>query len=317
MQKCIPMAIFLLSLWMFIQTISAFANDGKVVQDIKEASATNEIMKTREEHHGLQRNLGFSNFLEGWLTPWDAYEENENQAPRVPLLRITPAFFKREVRFNYIYVNDEHKGEADVNEWGMALELPLTLRFKVDIEPKILYVNTEEHDKHSGFGDTRVALRTMLLESNNFSLSTGSVISIPTGYEERKLGEGVTMVGQQLAFWIDLGHRISLHTFLGVDVPTGGKHREDADLDFLYGTALSKTFTIKETPVLEGITPFIELNGQKEFGLDKDEQYRVDLLPGVRWDLSHELYVMQGIEIPLNGADDFDKRVWFSIIKDL
>ena len=24
----------------------------------------------REEHRGLQRNLGFSNFLEGWLTPW-------------------------------------------------------------------------------------------------------------------------------------------------------------------------------------------------------------------------------------------------------
>ena len=39
---------------------------------------------------------------------------------------------------------------------------------------------------------------------------------------------------------------------------------------------------------------------QKEFGVDKDEQYRVDLMPGARWDPSHELYVMQGIEIPLN-----------------
>ena len=56
----------------------------------------------REEHRGLQRNLGFSNFLEGWLTLGAAYEENESRAPRVPLLRITPAFFKREVRFNYI-----------------------------------------------------------------------------------------------------------------------------------------------------------------------------------------------------------------------
>ena len=316
MQNRIPIIIFLLSLWIFIQTISAFANEENVIQDNKGDTAVNEIMKTREEHSGLQRNLGFSNFLEGWFTPWDAYEENENLAPRVPLLRITPAFFKREVRFNYIYVDDEHKGEADVNEWGMALELPLTLRIKVDIEPKILYVNTEEHDKNSGFGDTKVALRTMLLESNIFSLSTGSVISIPTGEEERKLGEGITTVGQQLAFWMDMGHRISLHTFLGVDVPIGGEHREDANLDFLYGTALSKTFTIKEAPVLAGITLFMELNGQKEFGLDKDEQYRVDLMPGVRWDLSHELYVMQGIEIPLNGTGEFDKRVWFSIIKD-
>ena len=120
MQNRIPIMIFLLSLWIFMQTISAFANEEKVVQDNKGDTAANEIMKTREEHSGLQRNLGFSNFLEGWFTPWDAYEENEDQAPRVPLLRITPAFFKREVRFNYIYVNDEHKGEADVNEWGMA-----------------------------------------------------------------------------------------------------------------------------------------------------------------------------------------------------
>lgn len=336
MQNRIPIMIFLLSLWMFIQTNSSFAHEEKVVQDNKGDTAINEIMKTREEHSGLQRNLGFSNFLEGWLTPWDAYEENEDQAPRVPLLRITPAFFKREVRFNYMYVNDEHKGEADVNEWGMALELPLTLRIKIDIEPKVLHVDTAEHSENFGFGDTKLALRTMLLESNTFSLSTGSVINIPTGDEGRELGEGITTVGQQLAYWMDVGHRMSIHSFLGVDVPTGGNHREDADLDFLYGVALSKTITIKENPCIHGITPFIELNGHKGFGLDKSEgetvfegeeeaeegkegeseRYLVDILPGVRFDLARELYVLVGFEIPLNGTDEFDKRVWFSIIKD-
>ena len=59
MQNRIPIIIFLLSLWIFIQTISAFANEENVIQD----TAVNEIMKTREEHSGLQRNLGFSNFL--------------------------------------------------------------------------------------------------------------------------------------------------------------------------------------------------------------------------------------------------------------
>lgn len=336
MQNRIPIIIFLLSLWIFIQTISAFANEENVIQDNKGDTAVNEIMKTREEHSGLQRNLGFSNFFDGWLTPWDAYEENENQASRVPLLRITPAFFKREVRFNYIYVDDEHKGEADVNEWGMALELPLTLRIKIDIEPKVLHVDTAEHGESAGFGDTKFALRAMLLESNTFSLSTGSVINVSTGDEDRELGEGITTVGQQLAYWMDLGHRMSIHSFLGVDVPTGGNHREDADLDFLYGVALSKTITIKKNPCIHGITPFIELNGHKGFGLDKSagetlfegeeeaeeeeegesERYLVDILPGVRFDLPHELYVLVGFEIPLNSTDEFDKRVWFSIIKD-
>ena len=86
--------------------------------------------------------------------------------------------------------------------------------------------------------------------------------------------------------------------------------------------------------------PFIELNGHKGFGLDKSEgeavfegeeeaeseaeeeeegeseRYLVDILPGVRFDLPHELYVLVGFEIPLNSTDEFDKRVWFSIIKD-
>ncbi|GEM_PF-2800420 len=340
MRSRVPTVVFLLIAWLFIQTISAFAGDEEVVQDTKADASTHEMTKRQEGHHGLQRNLGFSNFLEGWTTPWAAYEENENQAPRVPLLRITPAFFKREVRFNYLYIDDEHKGEADVNEWGIALELPLTLRIKIDIEPKVLQVDTAEHGEKAGFGDTKFALRTMLLESETLSLSTGSVINVSTGDEDRELGEGITTVGQQLAYWMDLGHRMSVHSSLGVDVPTGGNHREDADLDFLYGVALSKTITIKENHCLQGITPFIELNGHKGFGLDKregetvfegeeeaeseaeeeeegeGEQYLVDILPGVRFDLAHELYVLVGFEIPLNGTNEFDKRVWFSIIKD-
>ena len=64
---------------------------------------------------------------------------------------------------------------------GMALELPLTLRIKIDIEPKVLHVDTAEHGENVGFGDTKFALRAMLLESNTLSLSTGSVISVPNG----------------------------------------------------------------------------------------------------------------------------------------
>ena len=333
MRHRISVLLWLLASWICIYTTHSFANEEKV-QGVMGNTSTGETLTTHAEHHGLKRNLGYSNFLEEWLTPWKPYVEDEIQAPRVPLLRITPAFFKREVRFNYIYVDDEHQGAADVNEWSLALELPLTLRFKLDIEPKVLHADTAKHGESAGFGDTKLALRAMLLESETFSLSTGSVINVPTGDEDRELGEGITTVGQQLAYWMDMGHRVSIHSFLGVDVPTGGNHRKDADMDFLYGVALSKTITIKENPCIHGITPFIELNGHKEFGLDKSEdenkaedesehkaegigeKYMVDILPGVRFDLPHELYVLAGFEIPLNGTEEFDKRVWFSIIKD-
>jgi hypothetical protein len=306
----------------------------EILKASSESPSRTEISKNHGSQHGIQRNFGLSNFFEGWLTLWETYREDETQAPRVPLIRITPAFFKREFRMNYFYADDEGDGEADVHEWGMALELPLTLRLKIDIEPKVLYVDSHEGGKNAGFGDTKLAMRVMLFETNTILLSTGSVINIPTGDEDRHLGEGITTVGQQLALWTDLGHRMALHTFLGVDVPTGGEHgssstshgsggfgrdnehEEDANMEFLYGIAVSRTFTLTNASVLEGITPFIEFNGHKGFGLDKNEMYRIDALPGIRWDLSRELYVMQGFEVPLNGTEEFDKRIWFSIIKD-
>jgi len=88
-----------------------------------------------------------------------------------------------------------------------------------------------------------------------FSLSTGSVINLPRGDKYRHLGEEVTTVGQQIAFWMDLGHRIGLNTFLGTDVPTGGEERKDADVDFQYGVALSKTIAINNRECC--LTPYL------------------------------------------------------------
>lgn len=309
MHRYVSMVIGIIGLWVFTQTTYSIAHETKM-------QGLFETVKGNSGYHGRQRNLGFSNFLEDWLTPWETYEKDKIQAPRVPLLRITPAFFKREFRFDYIYVDDKDGGKADVSEWRFILELPLTLRTKIDIKPKLVYVDPAENSTSFGFGDTQLALRAMLLETNTMSFSTGSVINIPTGDKDRKLGRGVTSVGQQLSLWKDMGHRISLQAFLGVDVPTGGKRSEDPSVDFLYGAAFSKTFTIRENRILEGITAFKELNGQRGFGFDKGDRYVFDILPGVRWDLSQRLYVMKGIEIPLTGTERFDKRVWFSIIKD-
>ena len=177
---------WLIASLIFVFTLNSFASEEKT--PVEETTSTNEILNPEpEHHHGVKRDFGVSNLLEGWLTPWKPYEETETQSPRVPLLRIAPAFFKREVRFNYLYVDDEHHDEADVNEWGLALELPLTYRIKIDIESKLLHVNTVENQEHAGFGDTKLALRAMLLESDVFSLSTGSVINVPTGDKDRHL----------------------------------------------------------------------------------------------------------------------------------
>lgn len=317
MHRLIFVTLSLLGLSVFIQTSHSFANK-EISPENAESGDTYDVMNkhTEHEHAGLQRNLGFSNFFEGWTTQWKPYEESKNKAPRVPLLRIVPAFFSREIRSNYIFTNEIHHEDTSESELSFSLELPLTLRLKIDIEPKLLYVNTDEHGDSAGFGDTKFALRGMLLENERVSLSTGFTIQLPIGDDDRELGEGITNLGQEIALWMDLGHCISLQTFFGGEVPTGGEGKKDSNFDFLFGVALAKTFPVEGFSILKGITPFIEFNGRKRFDLGEGKEYQADLLPGVRWELCRELYVLQGFEIPLNGTEEFDKRVFFGVIKD-
>ena len=317
MIRRIPAMLFHFCLWCIIHSAGGIAVAEEIIEG-REKGSSSEVVKKHNNHahRGLQRNLGFSNFFDGWTTPWQPYEHTEINAPRVPLLRIAPGFFSREFRLNYIYIQDEHHGEADVSELSIALEIPLTLRTKIDIEPKLLYVDHNDHASTGGFGDTRLALRSMLIENDCLSFSTGSTMNITTGDEDRGLGEGITTMGQELALWTDLGHRISLQALLGVEVPTGGEHKEDSNVDMLFGMAMSKTFDTGEMLYLEGITPFIEVNGRKGYGSEKGSEYRVDLLPGIRWEFCREFFVFQGFEIPLNNTEEFNKRFWFGIIKD-
>ena len=69
MQNRIPIMIFLLSLWMFTQTNSSFANEEKVVQDNKGDTAANEIMKTENNTVVCKEILGSQTSLRVGLPP--------------------------------------------------------------------------------------------------------------------------------------------------------------------------------------------------------------------------------------------------------
>lgn len=167
----------------------------------------------------------------------------------------------------------------------------------------------------SPFGDTSLITRIMLLETRNTTLLSLLETTLPTGDEDRGLGSGLTTVSPGIGLWRDLGSRYALHGFFGLDIPVGGKDDDDPDTTVVYGTAITKTVTPKDTPFFGNLTLFVELNGSSDIGSDNDITV-VSILPGVRWNLGHEFWLMPGIEFPVIERDEFDSRVWLSVLKD-
>ncbi|MCF6157535.1 MAG: transporter [wastewater metagenome] len=299
-----------------------------------------------QEPHEKRPDLTFSHFFsDGWkFTQWEEPEQEPDQAPRFRLLKIPATVFEREVRMNYSFTNNGDGGKFDKHEWEFEFEIPISRRLLLEVEPRIVSLSSNSSNKNSGFGPDTIMLdlppdkalllpsssvsgtnsgfgdlsliaRIMLVETRNTTLLSLFEISLPTGDEDRGLGSGLTTVSPGIGFWRDLGKRYALHSFFGLDIPTGGKDDEDPDTTIVYGTAITKTVTPKDTPFFGNLTLFVEFNGSSDIGSDNDTTV-VSILPGVRWHLWGEFWLMPGIEFPVIGRDEFDSRVWFSVLKD-
>lgn len=262
-------------------------------------------------------DLTFSNFFsDGWkFGSWEEPAEEPDQAPRFKLLKIPAAVFEREVRMNYSFTNNGDQHSLDEHEWEFEFEMPVSRRLLIEVEPSIVSVFPHNSDSHSGFGDTSLVTKVMLFETRNTTLISILGTKFPTGNKDLELGSGKTTISPGFGLWRDLGRRFALQSFLGLDIPAGGAADADPDVTVNYGAALTKTLTSKDTPLFGNFTVFVELNGISSVGSHNDTT-AVSILPGVRWKLGHEFWLMPGIEFPVTERDDFENRIWFSVLKD-
>ncbi len=269
------------------------------------------------EASGKRPDLTLSNFFsEGWkFAWWEEPEQESDQAPRFRLLKIPATVFEREVRMNYSFTNNGDSGKLDEHEYELELEMPVSRRLLIEVEPTVMSVSPNHGNNHSGFGDTSLITKVMLFETRNTTLLTILDIKFPTGNEDIELGSGMTTISPGIGMWRDLGRRFALHSFFGLDIPVSGTTEETPDTTVIYGTALAKTLTSKDTPFFGNLTFFVEFNGSSDVGSNNDITV-VSILPGVRWNLGHGFWLMPGIEFPVIGRDEFDNRIWFSVLKD-
>ncbi|HHT9114686.1 MAG: transporter [Planctomycetes bacterium] len=270
-----------------------------------------------EELSGKKPDLTLSNFFsEGWkFGQWKEPEQEPDQSPRFRLLKIPATVFEREVRMNYSFTNNSDGGKLDEHEWEFEFEMPISRRLLIEVEPTIVSISPKNDNNHNGFGDASFITRVMLLETRNTTLLSLLDVKIPTGNEDLGLGSGMTTISPGIGMWRDIGGHFALQSFLGLDIPAGGKSDEDPDTTVNYGAALTKTVTPKDTPFFGNLTFFVEFNGSSDMGSNSDTTV-VSILPGARWNLGRDFWLMPGVEFPITGRDEFENRIWFSVLKD-
>jgi len=261
-----------------------------------------------------RRDLTFENFFSyGWNVGWKEPDEGPQDAPRFRLLRIQRAFWEREIRVATPYAFGTNSGTVNELEVEMEIELPVNRRFLIELEPALKGIAPNGGSWLFGAGDLVVIPQVMLYETKDISVSSGMPVRTPTG--SQGVGSARTSVAPYLAGWIDLGQRMSLHSFFGVEFALAGYGPNQPAMTVQYAIALTKTVTPKSTPWFGNLTFFTELNGATHTG-GASPATIVTLLPGVRWLLFKDFWLAAGYEFPLTTAKQFDGRVWFSIYRD-
>lgn len=137
-----------------------------------------------EEFSEKKPDLTLSNFFsEGWkFTQWDEPEQEPDQAPRFRLLKIPATVFEREIRMNYSFTNNGDRGEVDEHEWEFEIEIPVSRRLLLEVEPTIVSISPRDNGSHSGFGDTSLIARIMFMETRNTTVLSILDLKLPIGY---------------------------------------------------------------------------------------------------------------------------------------
>ena len=175
-------------------------------------------------------------------------------------------------------VAPQEKGELQVTSGGeywkddalkqtgvpLTFEYGITDRFQVELEAPYIFLKPEAGTKRSGPGDVEAGfLYNILKKDEPVALSVAAEIGVPTGDEDKGLGEGETEWGTSVILAKRAG-KGQVHLGLG------GEFSGD-EAGFFYN--------------LSGVYPFGKLSGTLELSGRGGDEHSLYLVPGVVWRL--------------------------------
>ena len=237
--------------------------------------------------------LGSEPFGQELFAKWVPVPNGDSGAPRQGWLGTADGFFTREAHLAYTYVDgdgfDAHQGLA-------RFHLPFSRRLWAGLEVPFY----QESGGDSDFGDITLITQLMLVEKRNVSINAGIGWRLPTGSDS--FGNGVFAVQPQLNLFTDIGGGFSFRGRVAYDFPDSG-----ALESFILNAAIGQTFTDHDKAPFGDFTWYVA-STWREFQ-DGGPTY-ISVTSGVRTHLGGNLFLLTGIEIPLNDTSQFFREAF-------
>jgi hypothetical protein len=266
-----------------------------------------------------------TNLTRDWLATWPHSHFSRLGTPFVHPFGLEPAYLDRDLILDYRRVRSTGLEES---EWEAELEWALTRRLAIVVEGRVLRADPDGAPAESGLGDVVIAPRALLVDTERLLFSFNLEASLPTGDEDRGLGEGQVGLAPSLSAWFDFGRWIQ------GDLQIGTEHGlETGDAECIYGGVLAWSFLgpgvigssighrhkhghgpeILDLPA--GLTSLIlELTGRTVIrGADQGRSTQ-ELLFGISHSLTASWELRAAWQIPLGKPEDFDDGLVLGLI---
>lgn len=212
------------------------------------------------------------------------------------------AYLERKLRPDVLFARGD---EADRYTARLEVEWAVLPRVSLIAHVPAHHLAPVAGDAETGFGDVTLGPKLALInDRRRLILAVGGDFLVPTGDEDRGLGEGHAAVAPFALAWLPFGpaRRFLLQGAAHVELPLESEGENHLEL----GTALSWTSALGISPLLEAVA---------EVPLEGAEDASWAIAPGFRWEFAPAWEVGGSARIPVAGPREADVELIVGLIR--
>jgi len=230
------------------------------------------------------------------------------------MFRTEAPLVERNVRFDYRFANHLQEPPADESQFFAEISYSFTEKFGLIFSvPYLIHDNFIEPNA-SGFSDLAVGARYVAVGSEQqalFKMAYALNVFVPTGDEDRDLGEGQAVLEPELLTQWILTDQSFAQLQLALGIPTVSGHTTE----FEYNAGLGYVFKdVSTCDCFAYPTAIFEINGFTGLGGVEAGTSILDFTTGLRWSVGQKTFAGIGASIPLTGPREFETQFLFSLI---
>lgn len=268
-------------------------------------------------------------FTEGWNQPFVFSPASDSGALRQEWINAANGVFYRQWVLDYNFRDHANPtGNRDIGTWSIFAPLSRRLELYVSV-PYVDYHAVENPSAstvgragvnprpestgasyQATFGDVTITPQVLLSETKNTSIMSLLAIRTPTG--SLAAGDGNTSIGPQIQFWQGLPNRWVVRGGAGPTIPlsaTGLHTTFDTNL------TIGRFLTLDDVRYFKEFTVWVAVSNSAAMEHSGPAADTLTILPGLRFRVARNTFLLYGVEIPLVAPRDEDDGMYFRLVQ--